>query len=559
MRFRKSNSFKTFTLLYLILLPASLTLGCAYYNTFYNAKRFYRRAERELRKSPEKEPSSSILALYDKAIQKASKLLVLYPKSKWVDDSLLLLGKAFYQKSEYPKAARKFEELEVNYPQSKLVEEARYWRGLCLWRMKSYTEATEIFHRLAEENSRFSADALLASAQMAIEQKHYSEAIEILQKAKQKTSDRKKLAQTFYWTGESYLALEQYLKAIKSFRKAMQTHSDPEIEFKAWFKIGQCFEGSGRSQQALELYTKLLKNKKYPSHTAELSLQIAHCYELLEDLPQALKEYRRVAENYPVTQYSAKALYQMGIIYQSKLDSLELAQRCFKKVGQEGRHPELTRLARLRVANIEKFKKYRATNRTSPDTLLLLAELYLFEFSQPDSALLNYQRILEQFPESPLAAKAAYGIGWIYKTSFQDTARANQTFRTLIERYPASRYAYAARNELGLEDPGEEIFLRAERLRLDGASPKVYLPQLKRLVEQHPESPYAPKAEYIIAWTYEYILNDSLLAYQAYEKLVQRFPDTQPGQIASEKLGFNKESKEKQRQLKPEAKQKEKR
>ena len=163
MRSQKSNSFKIFASLYLILLLIFLAFGCAYYNTFYNAQKFYHQAERERLKSPEKEPSSSTLTLYDKAIKKASKLLVLHPKSKWVDDSLLLLGKAFYQKGEYPQAARKFAELEVNYPQSEFLEEARYWQAVCLWKMKSYGKATETFDRIAAQNSRFAVDALLAN------------------------------------------------------------------------------------------------------------------------------------------------------------------------------------------------------------------------------------------------------------------------------------------------------------------------------------------------------------------------------------------------------------
>ncbi|OPX33174.1 MAG: hypothetical protein B1H40_00675 [Candidatus Latescibacteria bacterium 4484_181] len=545
MKPQKSNPFKILALPCFIILPILLTLGCAYYNTFYNARNFYRQAERERLKSPEKEPSASILALYDKSIQKASKLLVLYPKSKWVDDSLLLLGKALYRKGEYSKAARKFSELEANYPQSRFVQQARYWRGLCLWRMQSYPEAAEILRTLAVKGGKFSTDALLAWAQMAIEQRHYSEALEVLQKAQQKVSSRKKLARIFYWRGESLLALQQYPEAIKWFRRAIETYPDPQIRFTAWFKIGQCLEESGQSQKALGLYKRLLKSGKYASHKAELSLQIAHCREALGDFSQALKDYQKVADDYPATHHSAVALYRMGIIYQSKLDSLQCAQQCFKKVEQQNRYPELVCLAQARAANIEKLEKYRTVQEASPEVLLHLAELYLFEFSRPDSALAEYQRILEQFPRSSLAPKACYAIGWIYKRCLQDTVCANQAFRELIQKYPVSTYAHAARRELGLEDPGKELFLQAERSRLAGAPPKIYLPRLKRLVEQYPESSYVPKAEYVIAWTYEYILGDSLLAHQVYENLARKFPDTQAGQVATKKLGLGKKNQQK--------------
>ena len=89
--------------------------GCVYYNTFYNAKKNYMKAEAQRRLS-EADPENRGLqntyrSLYLTAIRKASTVLQLHPESDWVDDSLVLIGKAYYWRGEYAQAIEKFDEL----------------------------------------------------------------------------------------------------------------------------------------------------------------------------------------------------------------------------------------------------------------------------------------------------------------------------------------------------------------------------------------------------------------------------------------------------------------
>ena len=108
----------------LLFLACCLTLSaCVYFNTFYNAKKFYRQAEKERVKheedyagwefdgaGPEMQRGRSNKAdqLYDKAARKASKVLDKYKESDLVDDAMLLMGKAFYWRGEYLQAMDPF-------------------------------------------------------------------------------------------------------------------------------------------------------------------------------------------------------------------------------------------------------------------------------------------------------------------------------------------------------------------------------------------------------------------------------------------------------------------
>ena len=98
---------KKFALIFTVIL---FSFSCAYYNTFYLARKDFNKAEENRRNTPNPQVQT---ALYTEAIKKASKLLEFYPKSKWVDDALLLIGKSYYYQAEFTKAERKFRELKI--------------------------------------------------------------------------------------------------------------------------------------------------------------------------------------------------------------------------------------------------------------------------------------------------------------------------------------------------------------------------------------------------------------------------------------------------------------
>ena len=68
-----------------------LFTGCAYFNTFYNAERYFQEAEKaRLLKAGESLPSSAKTA-YQNVIEKSIHVIKKYPQSKYVYPAMLLL------------------------------------------------------------------------------------------------------------------------------------------------------------------------------------------------------------------------------------------------------------------------------------------------------------------------------------------------------------------------------------------------------------------------------------------------------------------------------------
>jgi outer membrane protein assembly factor BamD (BamD/ComL family) len=52
------------------------------------------------------------------------------------------------------------------------------------------------------------------------------------------------------------------------------------------------------------------------------------------------------------------------------------------------------------------------------------------------SAIKTYEEILKVYPDSPLAYKAQFLIGFVYSENLKDIEQAKESYRRVIEKYP---------------------------------------------------------------------------------------------------------------------------
>ncbi|MCK5732850.1 MAG: tetratricopeptide repeat protein [Candidatus Latescibacteria bacterium] len=398
---------KIYVLLFLILLS-----GCAYYNTFYNARKAFNEAEARREASGAAAGSSrrSGGGLYDKAIKKASRVLAFYPDSRWVDDSLLLLGKAFYHKEEYEKSVRKFEELEAHFPESDLVEEGRYWRGLALLETGREDEAIAVLGALiAVEVSPWRGAVLVALGDVASRRSAAEEASGYYRGAIQVSGDKKTKARAYLRLGKEFQALGDYEGALPAFRSAWNLKASSALSYEARMQTGACLEETGDFEGALANYRLLEKDDRWIARLADIWLRIAKCTARWGKTELALEEYERIPEEHPRTEQAADALYRIGLIHQK--DDPDRASEYFDRAAKESSSSEGARLAKLKRADLEQLASFRAdlADSTKPVTAELifgLAELFWVRLDQPDSAVAAYRRVAEAFPESDLAPRA---------------------------------------------------------------------------------------------------------------------------------------------------------
>ena len=109
--------------------------SCAYYNTFYNAQQYFEEALKDYKKEKDSKMSVALRMKFDSAIEKANKVIIEYPDSKWTDDALYIIALSYYYKGDYIGAKKKFEEFIMQYHRSELLPEIEIWYGRDLWKM----------------------------------------------------------------------------------------------------------------------------------------------------------------------------------------------------------------------------------------------------------------------------------------------------------------------------------------------------------------------------------------------------------------------------------------
>ena len=94
-----------------VTLPIGICLlSCAYFNTFYNAEQYFKKAEKiRLEKAGETIPISAI-DFYSKVIEKSRLVLEEYPDTRYRKNALLLIGKAHFHRQEYRLAEATFQQ-----------------------------------------------------------------------------------------------------------------------------------------------------------------------------------------------------------------------------------------------------------------------------------------------------------------------------------------------------------------------------------------------------------------------------------------------------------------
>ena len=115
----------------LVCVIAVAASSCAFYNTFYSARKNYAAATGGLPYEVEKPASLGQTGVqYRKAIDYSKKLIANYPKSKWVDDAYLLWAKGLIGTNDPLQTVSMLRDFATRYPESSLKSDAGFYLGV---------------------------------------------------------------------------------------------------------------------------------------------------------------------------------------------------------------------------------------------------------------------------------------------------------------------------------------------------------------------------------------------------------------------------------------------
>ncbi|MBI3539160.1 MAG: outer membrane protein assembly factor BamD, partial [Candidatus Eisenbacteria bacterium] len=114
--------------------------SCAYYNTYYLARKYYMAATDGLPYPVDKtQPGQA--GNFQKAADLSKKVVVEYSKSKWADDAYLLWARALLGKEDPLQTIIMLQDFERRFPASALRNESTFYLGVAMRQARKYREA----------------------------------------------------------------------------------------------------------------------------------------------------------------------------------------------------------------------------------------------------------------------------------------------------------------------------------------------------------------------------------------------------------------------------------
>ncbi|MGP0628143.1 outer membrane protein assembly factor BamD [Nitrospina sp. 32_T5] len=173
-------------------------------------------------------------------------------------------------------------------------------------------------------------------------------------------------------------------------------------------------------------------------------LLLAHSHYLMDEYLEAKFHYERFVELYPAHPRTAQAMYYRALCDYGLMDTAlrdqtaaENAIRNFQKVLDE--HPESPFASKARQ-KIQDCKKSLADNQME------IARFY-YRTSSFLSAINRFQTIINKYPESPFIDEAYFLLGesYFFEQNFEN---ARKSYAQLVKSYPRSPYVREARSRL---------------------------------------------------------------------------------------------------------------
>lgn len=317
------------------LLPALLLgAGCgAYFNTYYNANKAYRKGERTLADSGAK----TARAQYDECLKISSKLLQFYPKSRWVDNTILLVGQCYVRMDQQRRALRKFDELETRFPDSPLLPRSRIWRARALLALENEGACLEELARLPLDDlpREDRVEALRVYADLYRgdgDRVRLVETLERLLKIARRNQDRAAIHLDMAAVQEESGQWEEALRHYNAVRRFRPLRS-PLL--KSWLGSLDNNLRLGRLDVVERRLRKLGKDERFYPERHALQLREGWLRERLGQLAEARADWNAILKDFAHTESSAAASHSLGQAFLRNDGQLDSARVYFKRTATE--------------------------------------------------------------------------------------------------------------------------------------------------------------------------------------------------------------------------------
>jgi TolA-binding protein len=454
-----------------LVVVAGCVSSCAYYNTFYLARRYYFKATAGAPYEVDRKGTEQAQN-YSRAIDYSKKLLAQYPKSKWVDDAWLLWAKSLIGRDDPLETMAMLQDYSGRFPRSARRSEATFYLGLAYRNARRYAQAVDAFDDYLTQLPKgdLAPYAHLERSRALMSLKRYGDAADAASQVLQKFGKSPLADLALRQRAEARLQNEDFDGARQDFHDigARATNETDRIAF--LMREVDCLEAARRYDDELAVLRSELGHTPPPPEPlpngvpappgsdryGKLTLRIGTALMLSGQQKLALEQYDHVMNDYPKSALSAEAQYRIGYLWETVADDFDRAVDEYAKVKEQFGVTQYTQLAQARADDIGRIMQFR--KGAGADSLekkaeagFLTAERFLFELKKPERALEEYGRVVTTYPGTAVAGRALNAQAWVLSRKLSRGHEADSLFWKVVREYPATEAQIAARDYLESE------------------------------------------------------------------------------------------------------------
>ncbi|HEY2952199.1 MAG TPA: tetratricopeptide repeat protein, partial [Verrucomicrobiae bacterium] len=390
------------------------------------------------------------IGTFDRAEKEFAAFVLAYPESPRVAEAVLWQAQASLELRRFPAVVSL---LSTNLGRAGgLADQYRYWVGATHLQSTNYQAAADVFAALVKE---FPASARLleasyGEAQARFKLNDFPRVIELLrnptnafQRAAQARPNDKLSISGLLMLAEAFLAQKDYSGAEQALKQLGEHAAPPKLAWQRHYVLCRVQMADRRWADALQTTTNLLALAGTAAAPELLAESVALQSGILEELNQLDAAMQVLGKN-----LAAEAPVERRRQASLKIIQLTLVQNRIEEAARKleeflAKSPEdaasdvvLLTLGELRL------KEYLAPGTTAVTNGLAIASTNLLE-----QALTHLNRLIKDYPQSPLLGKAQLDRGWSLWVDGK-TKESLPAFKAAAEQLPFSENQAVAKFKL---------------------------------------------------------------------------------------------------------------
>jgi len=342
----------------------------AYFNTYYNAKVYFRESQ-ELYEAEEDKQNLSVNTrnALNKAARQAQVVMTKFPQSSFVDDAMFYNSVCQYQLRMYERALEELETLTLRYPDSRYYFEAKLWISKCYFEMGKKTIAYDLLEQFLETsgNRAWFSDAYSLMGYLALQEGDSARALNAFLQSADKASDKNTRCNMYLEAVDILLEQGQYEQALTYTNRAGRNIRFEEQRARVDLAYIRAYREQGEFDKANEYIREARSDARIATYWGDVIYEQANLLFDRGKAKTAVSKLRTIVED-PDNAYRgnrdsdawAKAAFRLGEFYVFEKSDLDSAEYYFKRAQTKRRQSEEGSRATDYMLTLTEIEKIRS-------------------------------------------------------------------------------------------------------------------------------------------------------------------------------------------------------